>query len=123
MYRLREYFRYGPPYDWPTVYRDVDAAVDAAELAIRGIERIRPSRAPWQVLVLDPATGEVVTRVTATSERNRDLCTACGQPLDPFAVQTVIGHDPTNPAAVSRGDTPPGAEDPFAEPSTPGGPA
>jgi hypothetical protein len=74
----------GGPVSLPRLYATVDAAADAAE---RLLDRLagRPHRRPHRVDVIDVWTRETIVRVTPHTERDPDVCVACGQPNDPFA--------------------------------------
>jgi hypothetical protein len=119
----------------PHVYADLGEACDAGERLLDALAPY-PHRRPHTVQVVDVWTREVVTRITPYTDRDRDVCVACGQPDDPFGPveQDLLPPPPGGsappPAAASAGaqggHAGPGTaeNEPFAEPvlpSPPGG--
>lgn len=116
MYRLVEYYRSGGPITYPVRYSDAGAAIERAELILR--ELAGKPRCPYQILVIDPVTGEIVHRVRPYLDTEYDP--------DPFARgQTDGRQSPPNPAGAAGGHNPTGVADPSqkSENATPGGPA
>lgn len=74
----------GGPRTLAGVYDNVDAACTVAERLLEALAD-RPHRRPYLIQVVDLWTREIVTRVTPYTERDGDVCVACGQPVDPFA--------------------------------------
>ena len=110
-YRLVEHFRTGGPITFPTIYPTVDAATDAAERILDDLAMIRPSRQPCELVVVDPATGEIVTRVRPYLDTDYDP--------DPFPASGVPAEPDADPPPPGRG----GGHAGTAAPPTPAGEA
>ena len=101
----------GGPRTLSRVYPTVDLAADAAERMLGRLAG-KPHRRPHRVDVVDLWTRETVTRISPYTERDRDVCVACGQPLDPFGSATLgpASSPPSGGAApipdLAAGDTP-----------------
>ena len=120
MFRLVEYYRTGGPITLSAKFWSVESAIAVAERLVDHLHAERPARCPYQLVVVDGATGEIVTRVRPHLDSDWDP--------DPFG-HTEPGAPPTpiegpaNHPSCAWGHPAPAAEalSPFADPPPAGG--